>query len=566
MKLARLKNSSGFSLIEILMAMGMAGVVGLGAAYVVQSQVLTQRDVTSRMDLSAAHSLALQKARNLQFVSDHVVLAAIPNRTVAGADTAAVDASRIEDSASAATPAPVPEIRDPRLDRCLAGKPKSLDACGQLDRPKIDLPSVVRDDPNGPIKSELFATRTCGALGCSKITVTVTTRRMMNKNAQGASFTASGYESGDMKEAGKLESMVEFPGLAFLTNEQMDFNCATGATLTGLSMGDRVGTCSPAVSAALMTCSGGNGAMLGFGLTQACTQLRSNACVGAISQAGVSKIGRAVSSVDCGDIIPLTTPPTPVPPATATPATGGCWSTSSYGPVGRAITGPNRCVTFGACPTIGAQTGVTKCMEVPTGATQPYTQNDLDAATLETGYRLQCRPVSENNCTVSPSAPAATATPGACAWTQTNDDPAGCNTPNNNRLFLTLNGASSSIGYTSLAQAIANLPSTARDGDTASYCGTCTMFACRVTEWSCMGTTPSVPPATPAPPAPPATPTPSASTCAWKNNSIASNSRSNYHGIAAILKIAFPQARACTVNDVCDLHKSDEGRDCVAMG
>ena len=292
-----LKPEYGFSLVEVMLALGMAGVVGLGAAYVVQSQVVQQKSVESKMDLAAAHAVALQSARNLKFIGDNVVVQ------------------------TPATPTS-PEIRNTALDRCLMAKPKATENCEGFSniqgQRRKRLPNVMHDGGRGEIVSNIEAERICNANGCPKITVHVVTQRM-NRAAASTGTGGSGAT-----EAERLATDVDLPGMSFVPVEQMDQACAAGSVLTGYDNLTRQAICQPLTNAPDMNCSNTtNGPLLGFGTNRACSNIRSRQCPTGGLQGGVSIIGQGSGTIECGTVDTFAPPPTPTPVPTNQVA---CWS------------------------------------------------------------------------------------------------------------------------------------------------------------------------------------------------------------------------------------------------
>lgn len=302
----------GFSLVEVVIALGMAGIVGLGAAFVMQQQVVQQKRVATKMDLNGAHAIALQKARNLEFISDQLGLAT--NLTNGKASNQQL---------------------------CLAGNSQAT-GCSSLPATRVHSYSMINTSTAGNAVSNITSKLVCVSNSCSKIEVLVDTALQTASSPAGGGGSSgqnSGQNSGQSpgqtspvaQATGSmhdhLSTKLEFPALAFAPIEEIKMVCAgTSSMYAGVNLGARAGLCGQLLREATTCSQALDVAMFTFGsvvktlpTSKACSNLRSRTCPGTFGEAGVGTIGQGNDPILCRGLASLEPTPAPAPPAPPTP-------------------------------------------------------------------------------------------------------------------------------------------------------------------------------------------------------------------------------------------------------
>lgn len=246
-------DESGFSIMEVVIALGIGGIVMIGLS---QAMIHADQNVTAtniRSELETTHFVALQQSRNIGFLSKQMgIVTATGTRANA------------------------------QLDRCLANRKKSADACGSFadatPRPISTVMTAPTHLQGANITSLLTAQLGCGPTNCDRVHLRLATT----------------LQAGTMTLSRATEAIL--PAALFTAFEQIDFACAQGGLLlTEVNLATRTGRCDTVLPTG-STCPA-SAPMRSFGNGMQC-----QSTVNATCGSGMSSIGLFSGSQSCTSV------------------------------------------------------------------------------------------------------------------------------------------------------------------------------------------------------------------------------------------------------------------------
>jgi len=190
--LSQVKGQSGYSIVELLVAGGLAAlIIGLSIQPMVQMKKL-EKKVEFQHSLTGAHQMALQKARNSSFIKTRLVN---PN----------------------SPPEPPGLVEGNTLDRCFGGRGVGCAA--------VTIPSTTP----ATIDTFYFSQDGHGATSTVKMWV-----NCQPTKCGVVTFLVSTLQDG-FSSAGALEAQFSIPAAALSSRQEIDFSGCVGKALTGVN-------------------------------------------------------------------------------------------------------------------------------------------------------------------------------------------------------------------------------------------------------------------------------------------------------------------------------------------
>lgn len=425
-------SQQGFSLVEILLASMIAGMMMMAGVSSLQATKKAEFSSTENRELEQSHYVALQMMRNTSLLSEKMGLITITH-----------------DAHGKSTE----ERRNPVLDRCLAQRPRPSDNCNFPAIMGMNLLAGAASSSkvSVPIKSDVNVRfTTCQASdGCSGIKDVslelVTEQQIANASSQNLPTPISGYAPGSSStqslavgydedrtrsisstasrpQKKKKSTTMRLPAMAFAPLSQVDFSTTScnSKLISGINLESRLEVCEPTIK--YDNCQGfpvGSFSPLDSAAVR-CPAAENKQCKTG-SEQGFQTIGLYKDQSECRTLASVTAPPPPPIPGTPPPPPPtpvdcvGAWSACS-------TTAPYQRVFTIATP---AASGGVACPVSPEACSPPPPTAKIDCA----GYWSACTTSAPYqrlfNVTTSPAngGAACPVSPQACVPSTTTNPP-----------------------------------------------------------------------------------------------------------------------------------------------
>lgn len=217
--------SAGFSLAQVVIAMGVSSIVSFGIVHLSLKTQMEQTLATDRNELERIHYLAVQQAKNVATLTRQMGL---------------VDAAG--------------NRLNTALDRCLVGRPDSGQDCSGFNAAEhvIYTTSIGTPASGRTYDANTYMALTCTATACDNVSLRMTTElRKFERRPAAAGPSPHSPTTLHNNEINERVSVATFPGKTFSPLEQIQFDCSTTASqvLTAVNLSVREGECTGFIGA-----------------------------------------------------------------------------------------------------------------------------------------------------------------------------------------------------------------------------------------------------------------------------------------------------------------------------